>query len=70
MTEEQKHAIELLIEDLYTTRSDIRKEAKMFGCEPELLQLRDDVVDYLKNYEKNKVECTASGCRNNCKTSF
>lgn len=60
MTEEQKHAVDLLIEDLYTTHSDIRKEAKMFGCEPELLQLRDGVVDYLKNYEKNKVECAAS----------
>jgi hypothetical protein len=66
MTEEQKHAIELMIEDLYTTHSDIRKEAKMFGCEPELLQIRDDVVKYLKNYEKSKVECKASGCCNNC----
>jgi len=51
MTEEQKHAIELMIEDLYTTHSEIRKEAKMFGCEQELLQLRDDVVEYLKSYE-------------------
>jgi hypothetical protein len=57
MTEEQKHAVDLLIEDLYTIHSGIRKEAKMFGCEQELLQLRDDVVKYLKNYEKNKVEC-------------
>jgi hypothetical protein len=60
MTEEQKHAVDLLIEDLYTTHSDIRKEAKMFGCEQELLQLRDDVIKYLKDYEKNKVECEAS----------
>jgi hypothetical protein len=51
MTEQQKHAIDLMIEDLYTVRSDIRKESKMFGCEQELLQLRDDVVDYLKSYK-------------------
>lgn len=51
MNEKQKHAIELLIEDLYTTRSDIRKEAKMFECEQELLQIRDNVVEYLKSYE-------------------
>jgi hypothetical protein len=65
MTEEQKHAIELMIEDLYTTHSDIRKEAKMFGCEQELLQLRDNVIDYLKSYE-NKVECKSNRCCNNC----
>jgi hypothetical protein len=51
MTEEQKHAIELMIEDLYTIRSDIRKESKMFGCEQELLQIRDDMVKYLKSYK-------------------
>jgi hypothetical protein len=51
MTEQQRHAIDLMIEDLYTVRSDIRKESKMFGCEQELLQLRDDVVDYLKSYK-------------------
>jgi hypothetical protein len=65
MTEEQKHAIELMIEDLYTTHSEIRKEAKMFGCEQELLQLRDNVIDYLKSYE-NKVECKSNRCCNNC----
>lgn len=51
MTDQQRHAIDLLIEDLYTIRSEIRKEAKMFGCEQELLKLRDDVVKYLKSYE-------------------
>jgi adenosine deaminase len=51
MTEQQKHAVDLLIEDLYTIHSDIRKESKMFGCEQELLKLRDDVVKYLKTYE-------------------
>lgn len=57
MTEKQKHAIDLMIEDLYTIHSDIRKESKMFGCEQELLQIRDDVVEYLKSYAKNKMEC-------------
>jgi hypothetical protein len=51
MTEQQKYAIDLMIEDLYTVRSDIRKESKMFGCERELLRLRDDVIDYLKSYK-------------------
>jgi len=51
MTEEQKHAIDLMIEDLYTIHSDIRKESKMFGCEQELLQIRDDMVNYLKSYK-------------------
>jgi hypothetical protein len=59
MTQEQKHAIELMIEDLYTVRSDIRKESKMFGCEQELLQIRDDMVKYLKTYEK-EMECSGS----------
>jgi adenosine deaminase len=59
MTEQQKHAIELMLEDLYTIRSDIRKESKMFGCEQELLQIRDDIVEYLKSYEK-EMECSRS----------
>lgn len=56
MNEQQKHAIELMIEDLYTIHSDIRKEAKMFGCEQELIQIRNDMVEYLKSYEQNQVE--------------
>jgi adenosine deaminase len=59
MTEQQKHAIDLMIEDLYTIHSEIRKESKMFGCEQELLQIRDDMVKYLKSYEK-KMECSGS----------
>jgi len=50
MTEQQEHAIELMMEDLYTIHSEIRKEAKMFGCEQELLKIRDDMVNYLKSY--------------------
>lgn len=51
MNQKQKHAIELMIEDLYTIRSDIRKESKMFGCEKELLQVRDSIIEYLKSYK-------------------
>lgn len=51
MTEQQKNAIDLLIEDLYTIHFDIRKSAKMFGCEQELLKIRDDMIKYLKSYE-------------------
>jgi hypothetical protein len=51
MTDQQKHAIELMIEDLYTIHSDIKKESKMFGCEQELLQIRDDMINYLKSYK-------------------
>jgi len=51
MTDQQKHAIELMIEDLYTIHCDIRKESKMFGCEQELLQIRDDMINYLKSYK-------------------
>jgi len=51
MTEQKKHAVELMIEDLYTIHSDIRKEAKMFKCEEELLQIRDDIINYLRSYE-------------------
>lgn len=68
MTEHQEQAIDLMIEDLYTIHSEIRKEAKMFGCEQELLNIRDDVVEYLKNYEKNKVECSGNRCCNSGKT--
>jgi hypothetical protein len=51
MTEQQKEAIDLLIEDLYTIHSDIRKNSKVLGCEQELLQIRDDVIEYLKSYK-------------------
>jgi hypothetical protein len=51
MTQQQKNAINLLIEELYTIRSDIRKESKIHGCEQELLEIRDDVVNYLKSYK-------------------
>jgi hypothetical protein len=50
MTEQQKNALDLMIEDLYTVRNDIRKQSKVLGCEQELNKLRDDVVNYLKSY--------------------
>ena len=40
-----------MVEDLYTVHSDIRKEAKMFGCEQELNKIRDDVLEYLRSYK-------------------
>jgi hypothetical protein len=51
MTEQQKNALDLMIEDLYTVRIDIRKQSKVLGCEQELNKLRDDVVNYLKSYQ-------------------
>lgn len=51
MTEQQRNAIDLLIEDLYRPHSDTVKTSKMFGCEQEFLQLRNDVIEYLRSYK-------------------
>jgi hypothetical protein len=51
MNEQQKEAINLMIEDLYTSHNDIRQQAKILNCEQELNKLRDDVVNYLKSYQ-------------------
>jgi hypothetical protein len=51
MTKQEKDAIDLLIEDLYTTHTNIRQDSKVLGCEQELLKIRDDVVKYLKSYK-------------------
>lgn len=48
MTEQKKEAINLMIEDLYTIHSHIRQQAKILNCEPELIQIREDIVNYLK----------------------
>ena len=42
-------AIDLMIQDLYTSHSEIRNEAKLLNCESELLKIRDDVISYLKH---------------------
>lgn len=51
MNSNYSQAIDLMIQDLYTSHSEIRNEAKMLNCENELLQIRDDVISYLK-YQK------------------
>lgn len=51
MTSSYSQAIDLIIQDLYTSHSEIRNEAKMLNCETELLRVRDDVISYLK-YQK------------------
>jgi hypothetical protein len=51
MTEQQQNAIYLMIEDLYRTHSDARKNSKVLGCEQELNKIRDDVIKYLRSYQ-------------------
>lgn len=51
MTTKQSQAINLLIEDLYTSHPEIRNQAKLMNCESELNQIRDDVIRYLKDCE-------------------
>lgn len=51
MSQNYTHAIDLMIQDLYTLHSEIRNEAKLLNCELELNQVRDDVISYLK-YQK------------------
>jgi hypothetical protein len=51
MISSYSQAIDLIIQDLYTSHSEIRNEAKMLNCETELLRIRDDVISYLK-YQK------------------
>lgn len=51
MISSYSQAIDLVIQDLYTSHSEIRNEAKMLNCETELLRVRDDVISYLK-YQK------------------
>ena len=47
MTNAQRTAINLLLEDLHTPRSDIRCEAKQQNCERELDEYQRDVILYL-----------------------
>lgn len=54
MTENYSEAMNLMIEDLYTIRTDIRHQAKLLNCEQELNEIRNDVIEYLKsNLSKN-----------------
>lgn len=51
MNEQQREAINLMLEDLYTLNIDIRQQAKVLKCEQELIQIREDIVNYLKSYK-------------------
>lgn len=51
MTKNYSQAIDLMLEDLYTTHSNIRNQAKVLNCENELNEIRNDIVKYLKNYK-------------------
>lgn len=51
MTAKHCQAINLLIEDLYTSHPEIRNQAKIMKCESELNRIRDDVIQYLKGLE-------------------
>lgn len=51
MNEHQREAINLMLEDLYTSHTDIRQQAKILNCEQELMQIREDIVNYLKTYK-------------------
>lgn len=51
MSSKYSQAIDLMIQDLYTSHSEIRNEAKMLNCEDELNTIRDDIISYLK-YQK------------------
>jgi hypothetical protein len=48
MTPAKQDALTLLLEDLHTIHSNIRTEAKQLGCERELEDLRDEVIQFLK----------------------
>lgn len=51
MNQKQREAINLMLEDLYTVHTNIRHQAKVLECEPELDELRNDIVNYLKSYK-------------------
>ncbi len=47
MTNTQKEAMNLMLEDLYTKHSDIRLEAKERNCESELEDIKELLINYL-----------------------
>ncbi len=52
MTPQETQALDLMIEDLHIKHMDIRNQAKEFGCESELEDLKNDLIGYL--YERRK----------------
>lgn len=49
----QKLAMDLFIESVMKPDSDLRGQASDQGCLSELLQIREDVLEYLYNERKN-----------------
>lgn len=47
MTQKQKQAIDLVIEDLHTQHHEIRSVAKTLQCEKELEEIKVAVLEYL-----------------------
>ena len=48
-TKRQIKALDLMLLDLQTIRTDIRNEAKEYECEYELDDWKQDVINYLNN---------------------
>ena len=51
MTNAQKEARNLMLEDLHTIHSDIRLEAKKLNCEHELEDIKALLINYLLSLE-------------------
>ena len=56
MTNAQRTAINLLLEDLHTPHSDIRCEARQQECERELNEYQREVILYLLKKVSNDTE--------------
>ena len=53
MTQKQKQAIDLVIEDLHTQHYEIRSIAKTLQCEKELEEIKVAVLEYLYELKVN-----------------
>lgn len=47
MTQKELQALDLMLEDLHTSRPEIRTVAKKLDCEDELEALKVEIIDYL-----------------------
>lgn len=53
MTQKQRQAIDLVIEDLHTPRYEIRTAAKSLGCEQEMEEIKIALLEYLYEMKIN-----------------
>lgn len=53
MTQKQKQAIDLVIEDLHTQHHEIRSIAKTLECEKELEEIKVALLEYLYEMKVN-----------------